>query len=158
MDNSDRDFSWNNNNLWLIIIGIVTVVAAVLLIIGVVRSGKNDEIIIDEATTAYEMLMDDADDLKDKIQSGADDLKDKAESGMDNLKNRAESGMDNTKSYYLNYDNGRIVIYNEPDRTFYDYADVNYDIIPDDIRRELEKGMHIDGEDSLYDFLQTYSS
>ena len=41
---------------------------------------------------------------------------------------------------------------------FYDYADINMDSLPDDIRERLTKGIYFEGEAQLYDFLQTYSS
>jgi len=61
-------------------------------------------------------------------------------------------------SYYLHYENDKIVIYREPDRQFYDYADIEMDVLPPEIKEQIKLGMHIDGEERLYDFLQTYSS
>ena len=54
--------------------------------------------------------------------------------------------------------NNNVVIYTEPDRKFYDNADINMEVLPPEIREQLKLGMYMDGEDNLYDFLQTYSS
>ena len=68
------------------------------------------------------------------------------------------SGNNNVKSFYLKYDGEKVVIYTEPDRKFYDNADINMEVLPPEIREQLKLGMYMDGEDNLYDFLQTYSS
>ena len=62
------------------------------------------------------------------------------------------------KSFYLVMKEGQVIIYNEPDRTFYDYADINIELLPPEIFEQLKLGLYIDGENELYDFLQTYSS
>ena len=49
-------------------------------------------------------------------------------------------------------------IADEGREVFYDYADINIDSLPDDIRERLTKGIYFEGEAQLYDFLQTYSS
>lgn len=119
----------NKNNWWVIILGIVFALVAAVVIIWIVNMGQKDDIIIDDNTTTYDLLQ----DLdKDETQ--------------------------HMKSYYLSYDGQRVVIYSEPDRNFYDYADINMEVLPPDIREQLKLGMYIDGEDNLYDFLQTYSS
>ncbi len=118
-----------NNNWWIVILGIVFALIAAVVIIWIVNMSQNDDIIIDDDTTAYDMLMD-----------------------LD------KNDTQNIKSYYLSYDGSRVVIYSEPDRNFYDYADINMEVLPPDIREQLKLGMYIDGEDNLYDFLQTYSS
>lgn len=35
---------------------------------------------------------------------------------------------------------------------FYDYADINIDSLPNDIRERLTKGIYFEGEAQLYDF------
>ena len=52
----------------------------------------------------------------------------------------------------------KVFIYKESDRTFYDYADINMNSIPAEIREQLKLGLYIDGEENLYNFLQAYSS
>ena len=65
---------------------------------------------------------------------------------------------DINESFYLVYEDGQVVIYKESDRTFYDYADINMNSIPAEIREQLKLGLYIDGEENLYNFLQAYSS
>ena len=64
--------------------------------------------------------------------------------------------------YVLKYERDTLRIYrnivNEGREVFYDYADINMDSLPDDIRERLIKGIYFEGEAQLYDFLQTYSS
>ncbi len=62
------------------------------------------------------------------------------------------------ETYYLMLQNGQVRIYREDGRTFYDYADVDLEIMPVEIVEQLKLGLYITGEDELYDFLQTYSS
>ena len=59
---------------------------------------------------------------------------------------------------FIVYEDGKVVIYKESDRTFYDYADINMNSIPAEIREQLKLGLYIDGEENLYNFLQAYSS
>ena len=61
---------------------------------------------------------------------------------------------DINESFYLVYEDGKVVIYKESDRTFYDYADINMNSIPAEIREQLKLGLYIDGEENLYNFLQ----
>ena len=58
--------------------------------------------------------------------------------------------------YVLKYERDTLRIYRNI--VFYDYADINIDSLPDDIRERLTKGIYFEGEAQLYDFLQTYSS
>ena len=64
--------------------------------------------------------------------------------------------------YVLKYERETLRIYrniaDEGREVFYDYADINMDSLPDDIRERLTKGIYFEGEAQLYDFLQTYSS
>lgn len=64
--------------------------------------------------------------------------------------------------YVLKYERETLRIYrnivDEVREVFYDYADINIDSLPDDIRERLTKGIYFEGEAQLYDFLQTYSS
>ena len=79
----------------------------------------------------------------------------------DNIKNMQETTAAQTdidSSFYLIYEEDRVVIYREPEREFYDYADINMDGLPVEIKEQLKLGLYIDGLDNLYDFLQAYSS
>lgn len=64
--------------------------------------------------------------------------------------------------YVLKYERDTLRIYrniaDEGREVFYDYADINVESLPDDIKDRLTKGIYFKGEAQLYDFLQTYSS
>ncbi len=64
--------------------------------------------------------------------------------------------------YVLKYERDTLRIYrniaDEGREVFYDYADINVELLPHDIKERLTKGIYFDGEAQLYDFLQTYSS
>jgi len=64
--------------------------------------------------------------------------------------------------YVLKYERNTLRIYrniaDEGREVFYDYADINVESLPDDIKDRLTKGIYFEGEAQLYDFLQTYSS
>ena len=64
--------------------------------------------------------------------------------------------------YVLKYERDTLRIYrniaDEGREVFYDYADINVESLPDDIKDRLIKGIYFEGEAQLYDFLQTYSS
>lgn len=76
---------------------------------------------------------------------------------MVNSDNMEQNTMDKI-SYYLRFENDKVVIYREPNKEFYDYADIKLDILPPEIKEQIKLGMYIEGEERLYDFLQTYSS
>lgn len=73
-----------------------------------------------------------------------------------------ESTKQELYEYVLRYERETLRIYRvieeESREVFYDYADINIDSLPDDIRERLTKGIYFKGEAQLYDFLQTYSS
>jgi hypothetical protein len=123
----------NRINWWIILAGVLLALIVAVAIIWIVNVGSDDGTIIDDNKPSYDMLQ------------NIDDTTETATSGY-------------VKSYYLSYDGTRVIIYSEPDRYFYDYADINMEVLPPDIREQLKLGMYIDGEDNLYDFLQTYSS
>lgn len=62
------------------------------------------------------------------------------------------------ESYYLIYSEGRVCIYRGEDKIFYDYAEINMDTMPIEIKEQLKCGLYVTGEQELYEFLQTYSS
>ncbi len=118
-----------NRTKWMgVVIGIIVAVLAVVIIGWLIAANNDHDMIIDETETTYEML------------------------------ENTTSGNNNVKSFYLKYNGEKVVIYTEPDRKFYDNADINMEVLPPEIREQLKLGMYMDGEDNLYDFLQTYSS
>ena len=71
---------------------------------------------------------------------------------------RATVAYDITSRFFVKLINETLVIYENDHETVYDYANVNFSLLPDDTRRELYDGIYIDTEEGLYDFLQNYSS
>lgn len=74
----------------------------------------------------------------------------------------AQNMQQETYEYVLKYERDTLRIYrniaDEGREVFYDYADINIESLPEDIRDRLVKGIYFEGEAQLYDFLQTYSS
>ncbi|MDD3239935.1 MAG: BofC C-terminal domain-containing protein [Lachnospira sp.] len=64
------------------------------------------------------------------------------------------------KSYYLIEENGKISIYEvrEGENVFYDYAQVERALMTEETKEQLKKGLFLNTEAELYEFLQTYSS
>lgn len=62
------------------------------------------------------------------------------------------------EEYYLLLTEGKVCIYRGDDKVFYDYAAVNMDSMPVEVREQLKYGLYLDNIEELYDFLQTYSS
>jgi hypothetical protein len=60
--------------------------------------------------------------------------------------------------FFLVYDEGILSIYMGEDMCFYDYAQIKWELLPQDMKEQLLCGMYVTGEQELYDFLQTYSS
>ncbi len=50
-----------------------------------------------------------------------------------NSDNMEQNTMDKM-SYYLRFENDKVVIYREPNKEFYDYADIKLDILPPEIK------------------------
>ncbi|MFR1766655.1 MAG: hypothetical protein ACLSW1_03810 [Lachnospira sp.] len=68
------------------------------------------------------------------------------------------SEKNNETTFYLKLTDNNIYIYKGKGGELYDYADINYETLPDDIKEQLKYGLYITGESGLYEFLQTYSS
>ena len=114
-----------NRTKWMgVVIGIIVAILAVVIIGWLIAANNDHDMIIDETETTYEML------------------------------ENTTSGNNNVKSFYLKYDGEKVVIYTEPDKLFYDNADINMEVLPPEIKEQLKLGMYMDGEDNLYDFLQ----
>ncbi len=60
--------------------------------------------------------------------------------------------------YYLMEVNGYIVVYLSDKKTPYEYTDILYDELPDGIREEIRNGKYIEDTETLYGFLENYSS
>ena len=60
--------------------------------------------------------------------------------------------------YYLTEQNGCVIVYYIDKKTVFEYTSIMVDSLPEELQRQLEKGKYITDIDSLYDFLETYSS
>lgn len=118
-----------------IIVGVIFIIwfGAFLFSFGKQKNNKNQE------NVSMEQFVDNSDNIKNMQETTA-----------------AQTDIDS--SFYLIYEEDRVVIYREPEREFYDYADINMDGLPVEIKEQLKLGLYIDGLDNLYDFLQAYSS
>lgn len=60
--------------------------------------------------------------------------------------------------YYLMEENGYIVVYLGDKKTAYEYTDISYDKLPQNLKEEIINGKYIKSLDELYGFLENYSS
>lgn len=60
--------------------------------------------------------------------------------------------------YYIYEKNGYLVIYLEDKTTLYDHTDILLKDLPESLQNEILNGKMINGQDELYEFLETYTS
>lgn len=60
--------------------------------------------------------------------------------------------------FYLMEVNGYIVVYLSDKKTPYEYTDIMYDELPSVLREEIRNGKYIEDAQTLYGFLENYSS
>lgn len=60
--------------------------------------------------------------------------------------------------YYLMEVNGYIVVYLSDRKTPYEYTNILYDELPEKLRQEIRNGKYIEDTETLYGFLENYSS
>lgn len=60
--------------------------------------------------------------------------------------------------FYLMEVNGYIVVYLSDKKTPYEYTDIMYDELPAVLREEIRNGKYIEDAQTLYGFLENYSS
>ncbi len=63
-----------------------------------------------------------------------------------------------TASFYLVVENDYVVVYLDDRQTVYMYTDILLTDLPDSIQQDIIHWMYIPDEESLYDFLENYSS
>lgn len=63
-----------------------------------------------------------------------------------------------TKSFYLKVADNNIVVYCDDEKTVYMYTSISALTLPEYIQTQVVKGMFIEDEAALYQFLETYSS
>ena len=68
-----------------------------------------------------------------------------------------------TDNYLLQLQDGQAVIYrgvlknSDIEYEFYDYAQIDIELLPESIKKECTDGLGLKGEQQLYDFIQAYS-
>lgn len=130
--------------LWIYIAGCVVGIVIIIWVLVLIFVNNADEPEKQNAT------------LTENINASNVDNKNNGQKTV-NSDNMEQNTMDKM-SYYLRFENDKVVIYREPNKEFYDYADIKLDTLPPEIKEQIKLGMYIEGEERLYDFLQTYSS
>ncbi len=70
-----------------------------------------------------------------------------------------ESGKkEETYRYIILEDNGRLTVYYSDNVTVYLNTGISVGLLPENVRLELQTGIHIQTEQELFDFLECYSS
>lgn len=60
--------------------------------------------------------------------------------------------------YYLTSENGCVIVYYIDKKTVFEYTNISVDSLPMEIQRQLQRGKYVTDIESLYDFLENYSS
>ena len=60
--------------------------------------------------------------------------------------------------YYLKELNGYVVVYLSDKKTVYEYTDISLEYLPENPQKEIQNGKYIETSESLYGFLENYSS
>lgn len=60
--------------------------------------------------------------------------------------------------YYLKEVNGYVVVFLSDNKTAYEYTDILCEELPETVRKELKNGKYMESLESLYGFLENYSS
>lgn len=60
--------------------------------------------------------------------------------------------------YYLTEEDGCVIVYYIDKKTVFEYTNILVNSLPEELQRQLRKGKYITDIDSLYDFLENYSS
>lgn len=60
--------------------------------------------------------------------------------------------------FYLTFKDGCVIVYYIDKKTVYEYTNICVEALPAEIQKQLYKGKYITDLDSLYDFLENYSS
>lgn len=63
-----------------------------------------------------------------------------------------------SSSFYLMVENNYVVVYLDDRKTIYMYTDILLSGLPDDVQQDIINVMFMEDEETLYNFLETYSS
>lgn len=69
-----------------------------------------------------------------------------------------EGNASKAEIYYLKNLNGFVAVYLSDQKTVYEYTSIPVDNLPDAVAADISNGMTIESEESLYSFLEGYSS
>ena len=70
----------------------------------------------------------------------------------------AKGAAKKAESYYLKELNGFVTVYLRDQKTIYEYTTIRVDNLPENVALQMKVGMVIDTTESLYSFLEGYSS
>jgi ABC-type phosphate transport system substrate-binding protein len=60
-------------------------------------------------------------------------------------------------AYYMQLCGNQVIVY-QADQSIFEYTDVNLELLPSSVKKELKTGKQFDSEEELYEFLETYTS
>jgi len=63
-----------------------------------------------------------------------------------------------TNSFYLMAENHYVIVYCEDKKTIYMKTNILLESLPEEVQQKVILGMQMEGEENLYDFLESYSS
>lgn len=63
-----------------------------------------------------------------------------------------------SQSFYIRVEDNMLVVYCDDEDTVYMYTNIKADTLPEEIQTKVSRGMFVEDEASLYNFLETYSS
>ncbi len=61
-------------------------------------------------------------------------------------------------SFYVRVEDNNLVVYCDDGKTVYMYTNISADTLPEEVQTKVSVGMFVEDEESLYNFLETYSS
>jgi PDZ domain-containing secreted protein len=63
-----------------------------------------------------------------------------------------------TGEFLLVDDDNYVTVYHLPEQEIYEYTDVILDVLPDNLKDEIQGGKYLKDEEELYNFLENYTS
>ena len=103
-------------------------------------------------TCAYQLSLNKG---KREIQA---EINAKEQKEMNNTSVAADGQALKDDCYYLKELNGYVVVYLSDKKTVYEYTDISLEDLPENLQKEIQNGKYIETSESLYGFLENYSS
>lgn len=103
-------------------------------------------------TCAYQLSLNKG---KREIQA---EINAKEQKKMNNTSVAADGQALKDDCYYLKELNGYVVVYLSDKKTAYEYTDISLENLPENLQKEIRNGKYIETSESLYGFLENYSS